>query len=381
MKSKKSDVETVLTKLGRSPVEFRGAVNTPLFRNSTVVFSSVKELLASEALPFETMNYGRLGNPTHWALEDAVAELEDGYKSVLASSGLAMIVTTILAYATAGTHLLVPTNVYRGVRRFCTEVLQNMNIDIEFYDPSISAAIAKLIRSNTALVYVESPGSTDFEIADLPAIVKASKARNIPVVVDNTWATPLYYKPLALGADVSLHSATKYILGHSDALLGIATCTKKSWPIVKRMAFLLGANASPEDAYMALRGIRSLSLRMAQHQASALKVAKWLSERPEVVKVFYPALKNSTSYRLWKRDFTGASGRFAFELIPCSQNKIEKMLDNMEHFEIGHGWGGYESLILPELVSKRRYMLRLSIGFENSNDLILDLANAFARLK
>lgn len=377
--------DTLIAKIGRNSDLYQGVVNIPVYRASTILFSTLEKLQHSEENMFDTMCYGRLGNPTTWALEDAITQLEGGFKGVVGPSGLSIIATVLMAYAKPGGHILISHNVYSGVRRFCQEVLGNFNVEVEFYDPNLRNNIEKLFRQNTAFIYVESPGSTDLAIADLPSIINVAKIRDIPVIVDNTWATPLYYKPLKYGADISIQSATKYIVGHSDALLGIAVCTEKSWPIVNRMSFYLGICAGPDDAYLALRGLRTLSVRMERYQKSALQIAGWLKTRPEVERVLYPALKDDPGHAIWKRDYTGASGRFAVKLKKASVKAIATMLDQMEHFGMGFSWGGFESIIAPIFPDqqvqdqKQNVLLRISIGLENPQDLIDDLEKGFDR--
>ncbi len=380
-------METLLGKVGRASDYYHGAVNVPVFHTSTVVFPSLKAFQDSEKNSFETLCYGRLGNPTTWAFEAAIAQLEGGYKGIIAPSGLMIITTVLLAFTKAGQHVLIPESVYGGVRRFCENVLSELNISVEFYPNSINSKMKELIRPNTSLIYVETPTSIDFKMTDLPAITRIAKKSNIPVIVDNTWATPLYYQPLRHGADVSIHSATKYILGHSDALLGIAVCNQKTWPIVKKMSYFLGVSVNSDDAFLGLRGIRTLGIRMQRHQSSALKIAKWLQKQPEVARVYYPALQEDTGYRLWKRDFTGASGRFSIQLKKANYDSIASLLNQLQHFSLGFSWGGFESMIVPvHLNSSKKNLLQettfcLSIGLEDPEDLIEDLAKGLRRLK
>ncbi|HUW73936.1 MAG TPA: cystathionine beta-lyase [Methyloceanibacter sp.] len=377
--------DTRLAHAGRDPARFDGFVNTPIYRGSTVLYPTL-QCIEDNAQDY---SYGRLGTPTVDALQTAIAELEGGYATLLTPSGLAAISATLLSFVSSGDHILVSDSVYRPTRRFCDNVLKRLGVTTTYYDPLIGGRIAELITDKTKLVFTESPGSQTFEVQDIPAIAEAAHARGAVVVLDNTWATPLYLKPFAHGADVSIQAATKYIVGHADAMLGAITTNKKTTSLVARTHDELGLCPGPEDVYLGLRGLRSLSVRLARHQESGLAVAEWLAARPEVERVIHPALPGDAGHALWQRDFTGASGLFAIVLKPASHDALAAMLDHLELFGMGYSWGGYESLILP--FDPRTYRsattwqvegpaLRLHIGLEDVEDLKADLDAGFARL-
>jgi cysteine-S-conjugate beta-lyase len=337
----------------------------------------------------QAFTYGRLGTPTVESLQDAIAELEGGFRTLLTPSGLSAIATTLLALLSAGDHVLVSDSVYRPTRRFCDTMLKRLGIETTYYDPLLGAGIADLIQDNTKVIFTESPGSQTFEVQDIPAISAAAHARGIRVVLDNTWATPLFFKPFDHGADVSIQAATKYIVGHADAMLGAITANEATWPKLAATHDELGLCPGPEDVYLGLRGLRSLSARLERHQRSALNIARWLAERPEVSRVLHPALPSDPGHALWQRDFTGASGLFAIVLRPVSKTAVAAMLDGMTLFGMGYSWGGFESLILP--FDPRGYRtattwvedgpaLRLHIGLEDPDDLKADLDAGFARM-
>ncbi len=376
---------TRLAHAGRDPEHFHGFVNPPIYRGSTILFPTAAALEANE----QEYTYGRLGTPTVRALEEAIAELEGGHATRLTPSGLSAIATTFLALLSAGDHLLVTDAVYRPTRRFCDQVLARLGVEITYYDPLIGAGIKDLIKPNTKVVFAESPGSQTFEVQDIPAIAKAAHAAGVVVVLDNTWATPLFFKSFAHGADVSIQAATKYIVGHADAMLGAITASEAMWPAIARTHEELGLCVGPEDAYLGLRGLRSLGVRLARHQASALALAEWLKNRPEVARVIHPALPSDPGHAIWKRDFAGSSGLFAVVLKPAPKNAVAAMLDGVDLFGMGYSWGGFESLMIPFDPSTYRTAtewhaegpaLRLHVGLEDLDDLKADLEAGFARL-
>ena len=387
--SKRTKKEKDLTRLvhaGREPARQHGFVNTPIYRGSTVIFPTVAALEAND----QAFTYGRLGTPTVRALEEAIAELEGGYRTLLTPSGLSAIATSLLAFLAAGDELLIVDSVYRPARRFCDNVLNRLGVTVTYYDPCIGADIARLITKKTKVVFTESPGSQTFEVQDVPAIAKAGHAAGAVVILDNTWATPLYFKPFAHGADVSIQAATKYIGGHADIMLGAITMNERSSAAIAKTHEDLGLCTGPEDVYLGLRGLRSLGVRLERHQRSALEIARWLAERPEVARVIHPGLPSDSGHALWKRDFTGASGLFSIVLKPASHESLAAMLDGLELFGMGYSWGGFESLILP--FDPRAYRtattwqaegpaVRLHIGLEDVDDLKADLDAGFARLR
>ncbi len=370
---------------GREPSRFHGFVNTPIYRGSTILFPTVAALEAND----QAFTYGRLGTPTVRALEEAIAELDGGHATLLTPSGLSAVATSLLAFLAAGDHLLVTDAVYRPTRRFCDGVLKRLGVTTTYYDPLIGAGIAKLMQKNTRVIFAESPGSQTFEVQDVPAIAKAAHDKGAVVVLDNTWATPLFFKPFAHGVDVSVQAATKYIGGHADVMLGAITASETAWPVVRRTHEDLGLCTGPEDVYLALRGLRTLSVRLERHQRTGLELANWLKARPEVESVIHPGLPEDPGHAIWSRDFTGASGLFAFVLKPVSHKALAAMLDELKLFGMGYSWGGFESLIIPFDPSEYRTAtewkaagpaLRIHAGLEDVEDLKADLAAGFARL-
>jgi cysteine-S-conjugate beta-lyase len=384
-RTRKQRQDTRLAHAGREPGRYHGFVNPPIYRGSTVLFPSVAALEAND----QDYTYGRLGTPTVSALEEALAELEGGYRTLLTPSGLSAIAATLLALVAAGDHVLITDSAYRPTRRFCDHVLKRLGVETTYYDPRLGAGIKALVKKTTRVVFTESPGSQSFEVQDIPGIAKAAHAAGACVVMDNTWATPLYLKPFAHGVDVSIQAATKYIVGHADAMLGAITTTEAAWPTIARAHEDLGLCPGPEDVYLGLRGLRSLGVRLARHQASGIEIARWLAGRPEVARVLHPALASDPGHALWKRDFTGASGLFAVVLKPVAAEGVAAMLDGLELFGMGYSWGGFESLILPFDPSEYRTAtkwqsegpaLRLHIGLEDVDDLRADLEAGFGRL-
>jgi len=378
--------DTRLVHAGREPKRFHGFVNPPIYRGSTILFPTAAALEAND----QEFTYGRLGTPTVRSLEEAIAELEGGYDTRLTPSGLSAIATTLLALLSAPDHLLISDAVYRPTRRFCDHVLTRLGVEVTYYDPLVGERIKDLIKRNTKVVFTESPSSLTFEVQDIPAIAAAAHAAGAMVVLDNTWATPLYFKSFAHGADVSIQAATKYIVGHADTMLGAITASQATWPAIARTHEDLGLCPGPEDVYLGLRGLRSLGVRLAHHQASALALAEWLEGRPEVSRVIHPALPCHPGHHIWKRDFTGASGLFAIVLKQASKRAVSAMLDGLELFGMGYSWGGYESLIIPFDPSSYRTAtkwvaegpaLRLHAGLEDIDDLKSDLEAGFARLR
>jgi cystathionine beta-lyase len=385
-KSKKpSKYATRLSHAGRDPARFHGFVNTPIYRGSTVLYPTLDTLLADD----QEYSYGRLGTPTVAALQEALAELEGGHATVLTPSGLSAITTAILSFVSSGDHVLVTDSVYRPTRRFCDTVLKRLGVSTTYYDPEIGGGISELLTDRTKLVFTESPGSQTFEVQDIPAIAEASHAAGAEVIMDNTWATPLYFRPFDHGVDVVVHAATKYLVGHADAMLGVITTSEPTTGPVAKTHDILGLCPGPEDVYLGLRGLRTLEVRLQRHQETALVLADWLAQRPEVSKVIHPARPDHPGHALWQRDFTGSSGLFAVVLKPASHDALAAMLDGLDLFGMGYSWGGYESLILPFDPSTYRTAtrwqvegpsLRLHVGLEDIDDLKADLDAGFARL-
>jgi cystathionine beta-lyase len=391
--SKTWSPDTLLVHAGSAPAEQKGAVNPPVYHASTVLFPTVAELEESVRRRNEPghFHYGRFGTPTAHVLEQALAPLEGADHALVLPSGVAAIAATLLAHCGSGDHLLMVDSVYGPARSMCNTLLRRMGIETEFYDPRIGAGIAARIRPNTKLVYLESPGSLTFEVQDLPAIAEAAHRAGAVVAVDNTWATPLFHNPLALGADLVIHAATKYIVGHSDAMLGAVLMREERYMPVRLAATALGYSVGPDDCYLALRGLRSLSARLQRHQETGLVLARWFQERPEVERILHPALPDHPDHALWRRDFRGASGLFGVQLKPCPRPALEAMLNGLQLFGMGYSWGGFESLALPadpaQLRTAVRWpegagpLLRIHAGLEDPADLIADLEAGFARLR
>jgi len=377
--------ETKLLLLGRDPEAHHGFVNTPIYRGSTVLFPTLDALLRYN----QEYTYGRRGTPTVRALETAIAGLEGCHRTWVAPSGLTAVTAVLLAFTAAGDHILVADSVYQPTRRVSGRLLGRMGVDVTYYDPTIGADIADLITDKTRLVMAETPGSQTFEMQDVPAMAAACQARGVWLAVDNTWATPLYCKPMALGADVSIMAATKYIVGHADAMLGLISANERAAPFVQRAHEDLGLCAGPEDCFLGLRGLRTLAVRLQRHGASALELARWLEQRPEVARVLHPALPSHPGHDIWLRDFAGSTGLFSIVLHPVSQTALAAMLDGLALFGMGYSWGGFESLIIPFDAAPYRTAtawhpegpaLRLHIGLEDAEDLKADLEAGFARL-
>lgn len=383
--------DTVIVNAGRDPAANHGVVNPPVYHASTILFPTVEALHTAQKKrdPLKS-RYGRYGTPTTFALEEAIAALEGGHHAIAVASGVSAIAVALTAYVKTGDHVLMVDTVYGPSRRYCDSVLSRFGVSTTYYDPLIGGDIARLIQPNTRVIFLESPGSLTFEVQDVPAITAVARKAGITTVMDNTWATPIFCRPLSLGVDVSLHSATKYIGGHSDLMMGILTANEAAYPALRRAADDLGAVSGPDDCYLALRGLRTLSVRLQRHQETGLVLARWLQQRPEVARVMHPALPDDPNHALWKRDFTGASGLFSAELKPVSDTAVAAMLDGLELYGMGYSWGGFESLALPSDPRSIRSatpwvnrgpLIRFHAGLEDPADLIADLEAGFARLR
>jgi cystathionine beta-lyase len=381
--------DTLLTHLGRSPARYQGMVNTPVFRTSTVIFPDLESYERRDPDDFKAVRYGIHGTPTTFAFEDAVAKMEGGYMAVALPSGLAAITAALSAFVKSGDHLLVSDSVYAPTRNFCDRQLKPNGVDVEYYDPLLGAGIDGLLRPNTRAVFCETPGSLTFEMQDIPAIARAAHARGIPVLSDSTWGTPYFFRSFERGVDVSIHAATKYIVGHSDVMMGVIVTSEKCWLPLRRTVADYGYSVGPDDCYLALRGFRTIGVRMKQQMANALRVARWLQQRPEVGRVLYPALPEDPGHALWKRDFEGAASLFGVVLRPVEEAAVRAFVNALRLFGIGSSWGGYESLVTAPRPQKLRTAtrwnpggptIRLHIGLEDPEDLIADLAQALARL-
>jgi len=381
----------MLAHTGGSPADRHGAVNPPVYRASTILFPTVAEWEASRKHEhrFDVVRYGQLGTPTTFALEEAIAALEGGYRAMLLPSGLAAATTALLALLKSGDHLLMTDSAYAPTRHFAKNILTRYGIETTFYDPCVGASIAELMRPETRVVFLESPGSVTFEVQDIPAIVQAAHAHGALAVIDNTWATPYFLPAMQLGVDVSIIAATKYIGGHADVMLGTITTTEPLYDRVRSMVAELGYCVSPDDAFLALRGLRTLGLRLERHQQSTTRVAEWLQSRPEVKRVLYPALPSDPGHAIWKRDFTGASGLFAIVLNPVRKASVDALLNSLELFGMGASFGGFESLAIPMDPTRWRSvttwpadgpLVRIHVGLEDPEDLIADLERGLGRL-
>jgi cysteine-S-conjugate beta-lyase len=366
------DIATRLIHAGRDPGEQFGFVNTPVYRGSTVLYADVDALRTRSA----RYTYGRAGTPTMAALQDVIREIDGAAGTILTSSGLSAVTTALFAYVRQGDHILVTDSVYRPTRQFADTVLARLGVETEYYDPLIGAGIARLLRPTTRLVFTEAPGSLTMEMQDIPAIAMAAHAAGALVLTDNTWGASLHFAALAKGADVSIQSATKYIVGHADAMLGAVSANAAAWPDLQQSYTTLGPNPGSEEVYLGLRGIRTLQTRLRQHQNAGIEMAVWLRERPEVADI-------------WKRDFTGACGLFSVILKPCSDAALCAMLNGLKLFGLGFSWGGFESLVVPFDPAPYRTAttwtpkgpaLRFHIGLESPADLKAELERGFARL-
>jgi cystathionine beta-lyase len=376
---------TLLVTGGRDPSAQHGFVNPPVYHASTVLFPSAEDYLAHRG----RYQYGRRGTPTSEALSEALKAIEGPACAGVAlfPSGLAAISTALLAACSAGDHLLMVDTAYLPARKFCDDVLARLGVEVTYYDPMSGASIADLMRPNTRAVYTESPGSLSFEVQDLPAIAAAAHARGALVLMDNTWATPLYFRAFEKGADLVIQSGSKYIGGHSDLTIGTVSANAETWRQLNRTAQTLGIWTGPDDMFLALRGLRTMGLRLAHHYAAGVKVAQWLNERPEIARVLHPALASCPGHEVWRRDFTGACGLFAVVFKPAPQAAVNAFLDELSLFGIGASWGGYESLAIPFDLKPMRTAtqwsaggptVRFHIGLEDVSDLIADLERGFA---
>ena len=388
-KDKKYKESTLLTIVGRKSAKHYGSVNTPVYRTSTVLFDNMQSLRSSMKEKNQGIVYGRFGTPTTFAFEEAIAELEEGGKSVATSSGKAAIVASLIAFLESGDHLLMVDCVYGPTRTFAINILSKFGIETTFFDSNIGINIKKLIKKNTKVIYLESPGSLTFEVQDLRAISKIAKRFNIITMIDNTWATPIYLKPITLGIDISIHAATKYIVGHSDAMLGVITTRPDIHKIVRSTAHALGAAPGSDDLFLGLRGLRTLGIRLEKHQENALKLIDFLSNQSQIKNILYPAYYKSKDYNMWKNTYTGASGLFGIELENYNQKLVDNFINSLSLFGIGYSWGGFESLIIQSKLKSIRsiknwngkVLLRIHAGLEDYSDLINDLKNALQVLK
>jgi len=382
----KQSADTIVTHTGRQPDKHWGYVNTPVYRGSTIVFPTLDALESTEP----RFDYGRTGNPSSAAVEDCVSELEGAAGTVLSPSGLTAISLALLTVLRAGDEVLITDASYQPTRRVSDGLLTRMGVGVRYYDPRIGGGLADLVTDKTRAIFVESPGSLTFEIQDLLAIVALAKPRDIAVIVDNSWATPIHHNPLALGADIVVHAGTKMFVGHSDAMFGTTSANEKWWKDLKRTHLMLGLCASPDDCFLAARGLRTLALRMREHSAHSIELARWLEQQEGVRRVIHPALSSHPDHALFARDFRGAGSVFSILLDPKPREALAAMVDGFGLFSMGWSWGGFESLALPIRPERIRTivkwdepgpMLRLHIGLEGVDDLRADLAAGLARYR
>ncbi|MFD1883267.1 cystathionine beta-lyase [Paracoccus pacificus] len=386
MNDEKLGLDTRVTHSGRSPRQHFGMVNTPVYRASTILFPNLAALDAKEGAK---LRYGRRGTPTTHALEDAICALEGGDRALLAPSGVSALSTVLMSYAEPGAHFLVSDSSYGPTRKFCEFTLRKFGIDTTYYDPAIGAGIAELIRPETRLIWMESPGSQTFEVQDIAAIAGAARARGVTTAIDNTWSGGYFSQPIAHGVDISVQAGTKYISGHSDLMLGTIACSAAQYDRLRETYLRFGICISSDDAYLALRGLRTLGVRMRQHHTSGIEVANWLLQQPEVLRVMHPALPQDPGHDLWKTYFTGASGLFGFVMKSVDRDALARMFDGFSLFGMGSSWGGFESLIVPSNPAVYRtatewnpggQTVRIHVGLEDPADLMDELRRGFERL-
>lgn len=378
-------IDTRLAHTGRDPAGFHGFVNPPVVHASTVLYPDMKTLLTGN----QTYSYARRGNPTTGSLEGALKEIEGAAGVKLANSGLNAISLAILSCVKSGDHILVPDTAYGPTRDFANKVLRSFNVAVDYYNPALGAGIKAMFKGNTTAVFTEAPGSLTFEMQDIPEIASAAHAIGATVLMDNTWASPLYCQPISLGVDLSIQAGTKYIVGHSDAMLGTIAASERAWERLDTLHGAMGCHVGPDDVFLGLRGLRTLSVRLERHQKNAATVLDWLKTRPEIGAVQYPALESDPGHAIWKRDFSGASGLCGFDFSAgTTRAQSNDFLDALELFGLGYSWGGFESLAIPVRLKGIRtatsrpdtlLSVRLHIGLEDPEDLIRDLQQALAK--
>ncbi len=389
MSKKTRQLATRLRHAGNDPIRNRGAVNPPLVRASTVLFDDLAHLRRASERPFDEFYYGRFGTPTHAALDEALQAISGAAGSVFFPSGLAAIAGVILHFLRAGDGILVADCVYGPTRALCDRQLRRLGISVRYFDPAVGEGIAALIDDSTRLIFCESPGSLSMDLQDLPAICSAARARQVPVVVDNTWATPLQCPVLEYGAAVDIQAGTKYLGGHADLMLGVALCREDVLPGLRQDAQALGYCVSADEAWLALRGLRSLDLRLRQHVDNARVLKAWLAEQPEVRRILDPSWPQDPQHALWQRDFHGGNGLFSVAMEALDEPALAALIDSLSLFGLGYSWGGYESLCLPFSLQGRRYgewdqgasYLRFHAGLEAPADLLADLEGGFAAMR
>lgn len=386
----RSSASTMLVHSSSASAVEAGLLNPPVHRASTIVYDTVEDYIGRHARLYDGVIYGLYGTETVFALASAIAKLERGHQTVITSSGTAAISLSLSAFLKAGDHLLVIDTAYRSTRRFCDEVLASYGIDVSYFPPDIGSDIGALVQPNTRMAFLETPGSLTFELADIGAITAVTRARGIITALDNTWATPMLFRPIEHGVDISIAAATKYLSGHSDVMLGAMTAaTEDIYKRLKDTAARWGNSASPDDCYLVHRGLRTLDVRLERHQRTALELIGWFAGQPEVRRLLYPALASDPGHDIWKRDFNGASGLFGVVLDPLSAAERSAFFNGLQLFKMGASWGGFESLMVPAWPPPVRScstpeegeLIRVHAGLESAADLIGDLEAAFARLR
>ena len=389
MLSKDDSVANALAQLGRGPTTPGRSVNLPIEQSSTLLFDSLADFEAARAARYDkgTLYYGRYGNPASFALERMMASLEGGHGCISVSAGLTAVTLALMGAAKAGDQVLVADNVYMPTREFCDKVLVRYGVDVVYFDPMIGEGLSDLMRANTAAVMFEAPGSGTFEVPDIPAIARVARAHGAVSILDGTWATPVFCQPLRLGVDVVVHSGSKYIGGHADAMIGFVVCNEATYEPMRRMTLAFGDRAGGQDVFLALRGLRTLEMRMEHAQTAGMTLAGWLAEQPQVLKILHPAFPDCPGHAHWRRDFNGASGLFSVLFKPCSDARLHAFVDALAMFGVGVSWGGFESLVLPvkPLRTAKPWtaegrVVRFSIGHEDSDSLIEDLSRALKHL-
>ena len=391
MSSGETKLSDALAHLGRNPAISGRAVNLPIYQSSTMLFDTLAEFEQAREERYEqaVLYYGRYGNPASFELESMMAALEGGDGCVSLSSGLTAVTVAIMAAAKAGSHVLVADNVYGPTRLFCDNVLTRYGVEVTYFDPMIGEELSALMRDNTSAVMFEAPGSGTFEVPDIPAIARAARAGGAVSLLDATWATPVFCRPLELGVDVVVHSGSKYISGHADAMIGFIVCRSAHYNEMRKMALAFGDRAGANDIFLALRGLRTLELRMRRHHESGMKIANWLAAQSSVARILHPAFESCPGHDFWRRDFSGAGGLFSVVLKPVGEDQVRAFIDNLKMFSVGLSWGGFESLALPVKPAAMRTatewsaegpVVRFNIGHEDPESLIEDLSQAARHL-
>lgn len=386
-KAKQLKQNTILTHAGRTPAAHSGTVSTPVYRASTILFPTLEALDNKE---HTKLRYGRRGTPTTHALEDAMCEIEQGDRALITPSGTNALAVILTTYAEPGAHFLIMDNAYAPTRKFCSRLLSRFGVETTFYDPTIGADIEKLVRPETKLIFMEAPGSQTFEVHDIAAIVDVAKRHGIATAIDNTWSGGYFCQPIQMGVDISIQSGTKYLSGHADVMLGTIVCTNEQYDRLRDTYLLMGVCVSPDDAWLVLRGLRTLGVRLRQHDINGRYVADWLTRQPEVLRLMHPGVEGDAFYDLWKKQFTGASGLFGFIISETDRPKLAKLFDGLSLIGMGSSWGGFETLMVPTNPTINRtatqwapqgQTMRIHVGLEDPEDIVQEIRAGFDRMK